>query len=556
MPKKNAGFVDEHIEKVVVGLCALFLVASMYIAFGGRFNIDGNSPREIADQTGKTAETVANTILTKRPDPPKPPDQKAPAGKQDDILTLKQWFGEQAIGLIGVANLTSPVARTQPFPPPLLSTTETSPENRHNLALIDSPGLPVVTTGRSTFEFPSKKKPLDIYDGGPYSDKLPPSQRNWVAVAAQVDLVQQDIYFKTEKYPDGAYLGIVQVHLERFDQNEPWRGWQNVTTYQPFAMPERPVIIDPVTGGFKAEGLSEFKELIDRKQEVIARPLMTARTGGDRFTYPPIPYFPDPPGKGSDDASSRAKKWLQLALKAKDGRSPFDAEDLDAAFLLLRAAVGTPGQPERELRKAESALSSLKKQINRIRKDFNPNQIIRPPERLMPIVAYDMDVVAGHTYEYRIRYEVFNTFAGNTSELLNPVDAEKLTVFSGWSPASRPVTIESDTYFYLTKADDNKKELTVTVYKKKGRDSVKEATFKVAIGEEIGGEKRKGTSKTDFTTGAICLDIDFNRKVNGKTDVTLVYVDTRDGSVREKYLSTDKSDKFRKALTSEKTAGR
>ena len=558
MAKKNAGFVDEHIEKVALGLCGMVFLGAVYIGFlSGRFSsAEGMNARKLADATGDAADQAARSILSKQPDP-RAAGAKTVTAQNDPTEVLKDWFGDEAKGLIVAANLKSPVARTQPFPPIFHSTTGIAPEDRHALAEMVQPGLPVATTGRSTFELPVQKPALAEYDGNEVKGKHPATTRNWVAVAAQVDLIQQDINFKTVKYPpDGSYLAIVDVQLERFDQSEPWKGWRPVETYQPFMPAPRPQIFDSRTGEFKLEGLTEFKDLIESKQEFIARPLLRERTAGDRIVYPPVPYFPESPRVESSDPTTRVKKWASTAQKARDAKPPFSIEDLDAAFIMLRAVIGTAGVKEQDLTKAQSSLAAVVRRLKRVRKDAALDDTIRPPEKLMPVVAYDLNVIPGHTYVYRMRYEVLNIYAGNPGELIDPADAEKLTVFSAWSPETRPITIESDTYFYLTRADEAKKELTVTVYKKRGREPVRESAFKVAIGEEIGGERRRGNTRVDFSTTAICLDIDFNRNVNGKNEVALVYVDTSDGRVHERLLSVDKNDKFRLTLESEKSAQR
>ena len=131
--------------------------------------------------------------------------------------------------------------------------------------------------------------------------------------------------------------------------------------------------------------------------------------------------------------------------------------DLDAAYILARAGAGTLGAKEAESNKAKQLLTEVKAKLPKSRRNDLQEQT-HSPDRLMPIVAHDLDVQPGHTYVYRIRYEVFNVYAGNPGELANPEDALKLTVFSGWSPVSRPVEVTSDTYFYLSKSDRAKRK--------------------------------------------------------------------------------------------------
>ena len=124
----------------------------------------------------------------------------------------------------------------------------------------------------------------------------------------------------------------------------------------------------------------------------------------------------------------------------------------------------------------------------------------------------------------------------------------------------RPVTIESDVDFCMIQAKDkagnvtteakdkagnvtteveDKPVATVVVYKKGTGGTWKSKEFKIKVGEEI-GRNDKLVKKTDFSTNAVCVDIDFNRVVGGKKDVALVYLDTGSGALRERLLSLDR----------------
>jgi len=79
--------------------------------------------------------------------------------------------------------------------------------------------------------------------------------------------------------------------------------------------------------------------------------------------------------------------------------------------------------------------------------------------------------------------------------------------------------------------------------------------YKVQPGERIGKEEKRG-AKVDFRTGAICLEIDFDRSIDGKRDVAMVYVDGSDGSVRERFLSRDSQDRYMRQLLDRRPARR
>lgn len=543
MARRSAGFVDQHIEKVAVGVGALILISAVWYAFlSDRFAVNGLKPAALCKTVGEEAERTAQRIRNAKPAADKPSEKQR---AKDAILA--DWFGPTAKGLIALAGVESPVWRTQPFGPRFLSTMETSAAGRHDLARIVAPILPVVTSGRTGFDLSGDKPELDAYDGKPVKGSGTASVRNWVAVVAQIDLIQQDINFKSENYPPGSFPFVVQVHLQRLDETERWRGWQDVETYLPFKMPKRPELWDSQTRRFNLDGPAAFRNLVLRQQAYLARPTLPVRVSGDRIRYPAVPYFLDPPDPKKDDAGKRVRRWMQSAEYAYEGKREFkDAADPDAAFVLARGVVGTPAARQRELDKARKLLAKVNRKF---RKDPNRRDLVemsvRPPTRLMPIAAYDLDAEPGHRYRYRLRYEILNRFAGNGGELRDPTDAEKLTLFSAWSPVSRPVEIRSNIRFFLTKANARRGEVTVTVHKKL-RTGWKTAEFRVKVGDKIGGRRSKGRDRGDYSTDAFCVDIDFDRKVNGKSDVVLVYVDRNDGRVRELYLSSGKkaSDKL------------
>jgi len=549
MAKRDAGFVDKHIEKVALGACALLLLGAAWFSFlGDRFTVDGMRPEELRDSIAEEAQQTANAVRNARI---KEDTAKNVDPSIDPVVQLKRWFGSNPEKLIQVAQVQTPVGRTQPFPPEFISTTETPEEDRHNLARIVAPGIPLVTTGRSGFDFPEEKPDLSEYHGQAPRPSGQVKVLNWVAVAAQIDLTQQQVNFLSERYPEGSFPFITQVQLQRKDLTDPWRGWQNVESYLPFKAIEKPTIITK-SGRLSLDGLADFRSLIESNQEYITRPALPPKKSGDRVELPGLPYIADPPSK-NDSRSRLAKNWLRDAEKAIEGKKPFESVDLDAAFVLLRAVVGTAGANPKD---RDSAQNILKEVIRKLRRNrpFVRDIELRQPDRLMPIVAHDLNVLPGHEYAYRMRYEVYNVFCGDRGEMKNKADAEKLTLLSEWSPLSRSVKIESDIYLYLTDKDSRKQEVTVTVYRK-ARGGWKKQDFKVRVGEEIGSKMALGRNKgVDFRTNAICVDIDFDRKVQGKSDVAMAYVSVNDGSLQERLLASDKNDKFRQGLGDRSTA--
>ena len=57
-----------------------------------------------------------------------------------------------------------------------------------------------------------------------------------------------------------------------------------------------------------------------------------------------------------------------------------------------------------------------------------------------------------------------------------------------------------------------------------------------------------------FSTGNTCIDIDFDRLVDGQKDVSMIYTES-DGSLRERLLSRDKKDKVFQKLSASSGGG-
>lgn len=553
MAKKDVSFVDKHLEKVVLGVCAAGFLGAVYFGFaGGRFSVNERGPAELIQAAADAAEQSRQAVQSARYNPPRKETETDP--KNDPVAQLAQWFGPEAKGLLGMADLPKELPRAGAFGPPLVSIMRTAPEDRRNLAKFVAPDLPVLMSGRSTFRFLRSKPELNSFDPRATEDQTTGKvvTTNWVSVAAQVDLVEQQSKFLAERYPDGATLQIVKVHLQRRDVSTLASSWEDIETYQPFQEPQRPTLTVMPDGRIRVQGLEAFRSLVDDMRDpIVITPFGQYQSAGDKVELPAVPYLDEPPDRELGNAPTApnpgrfSKRWLDWANAALKGRKPFKEVDPFAALVLARGVVGLPGVPEKDITAAQTILDRLPEKLPRELRPF-AKSTPRDPRRLMPILAHDISPIPGRTYVYRIRYEVINMFAGNSGELRNPRDAQRLTVFSDWSPESRPVEIKSDTYFYLTKADKAKKEVTVAVFKVTRAGATRQE-FKVSAGEEI-GKKDKRPGRPDFSTGTLCVDIDFDRG-GGKNEATLVYASGADGTLFERSLARDLKDPVYKRLS-------
>lgn len=551
MAKKDVSFVDKHLEKIILGVCAAGFLGAVYYGFaGGRFSVNERSATELIQAAADAAEQARQAVQSARYNPPRKETESDP--KNDPVAQLAEWFGPEAKGLLGMAEVPKTLPRAGAFGPPLVSIMQTAPEDRRNLARFVAPDLPVLSSGRSTFRFLRSKSELESFDPRQLEDQTTGKvvTANWVSVAAQVDLVEQQSKFLAERYPEGTTLQIAKVHLQRRDVNDPGGTWEDVETFLPFKEPRRPTLTVLPDGRMRVQGLEAYRSVIDEMREaIVLTPFGQYQASGDKVELPAVPYLDEPPERESANSPTApnpgrfSKRWLDWANAALKGRKPFKDVDPYAALILTRGVVGLPGVPEKDVAAAQAILDRLPEKLPRDLRPFAKSSP-RDPRRLMPILAHDITPIPGYTYVYRIRYEAVNMFVGNITELRNPRDAQRLTVFSDWSPESRPVEIKSDTYFYLTKADKAKKEVTVAVFKVTRAGATRQE-FKINAGEEI-GKKDKRPGRPDFSTGTVCVDIDFDR--SGKNDATLVYANASDGVLFERSLARDLKDPIYKRL--------
>jgi len=170
-------------------------------------------------------------------------------------------------------------------------------------------------------------------------------------------------------------------------------------------------------------------------------------------------------------------------------------------------------------------------------------------------------VVGGQTYQYRMRAKLFNLYAGQPKPLKNKEDATKWFIHSEWSEPSDPVYIQPETQFFVRTGSEKRGDVSVDLYKWYKGVWVG-GTFKVKVGDQIGGEARtqgpdeeNPTPLVDFATGVTVVDVDFHRPIRSRDKasktgvkyvkagetVALVLMDEA-GTVFERLASIDRED--------------
>jgi hypothetical protein len=89
----------------------------------------------------------------------------------------------------------------------------------------------------------------------------------------------------------------------------------------------------------------------------------------------------------------------------------------------------------------------------------------------------DTDVKPGYTYEYQIRLKMLNPNYQHETEVANPADATKETLYSGWTQISGNITIPPSQYLYAMDVASYRKATDET-YTQKERDLLQKLQVK------------------------------------------------------------------------------
>ncbi|HVP10744.1 MAG TPA: hypothetical protein VMV94_06085, partial [Phycisphaerae bacterium] len=486
MAKKSASFIDLHAEKVVLGVCAAALVAAGVYSFGGfRFKVGDRGPAELVEEAGRQADQVAQAVARAQLPPAPPADPNKPDNPAQQV---EKWFTEGPRALADFWKIQPKLWRTQKYPPVRPEITGVSLEDRRELVKAVAPSVPVVVSDRKSLDLPA-----EAVDYKPDRSQREPGAaggksvvRSYISVGAEIDLSEMERRFKAAKYPVKSKLPVVMVRLQRKDTSEPWRGWQDVDAWLPVKPPPKPL---DANNEILVDRVAEYKKLIEDAKKILTRPNLPGRGVSD-LPLPSLDESPRDSNNPTSQADRRIKKFTDVAKKAMAGKKPFTQVDLDVAYMNALAAVAETNGSEKEVDGAKKVLEEIEGKLPKARRaEWRTTPLTI--DHLMPLVAHDVDVVPGHAYEYRLRYELLNPSAGDPGDMKNPDDAKVLTVLSDWSPASRPVEVSSDLLFFLTQADPKKKDVTVTVYRKT-HTGWKEQEYKVKVGETIGTKEKAG----------------------------------------------------------------
>ena len=208
---KSASFIDLHAEKIALGIGAAIMIGGVVFGLGGgRFSVNGHGPGEICSGVGEAADQTRQAVQNARPESLKPPTETG--GGKDPVAQLAEWFGNKAVGVFKIAGVSDTLPRTQPYTNPYVPLVAAGNGTKRHLARSSRPTSRSsrAVDRASTFR---RKYPRWRFSTEKRAVAESRSSRSWVTVAAQIDLVRQDANFRSEEYPEGSYLEIVQVHL-------------------------------------------------------------------------------------------------------------------------------------------------------------------------------------------------------------------------------------------------------------------------------------------------------------------------------------------------------
>jgi len=566
MAKKNVNIVEQHVEKVVLGIAVLFLLAVIFMYLVGSPNsvdFEGKSfgPSQIDLEVRQKAERLAGPSKLGRTTPMASDEIPVPNWAE----RLNASFVE---GVVKSNALASTLTPTVPFglPVPKLKIEKTR-QVYEGFALVKvlAPEKPKVRFERLLgLTAQQTDKSAAGARGKPAEGEEQEAQDiDMVVVETQFDAESQ-LGLIRKAYRDEEFQGLIfaEVQVERRmvfgdDAGE----WETVETFSLRPPPTRPTLklVGEVPAPDSREAFDQYRKGLigDKGQLDVLLPEGPIRQDvalvGGRAAAPEAPterrsrptdrggalartlarggYGETPRESRSIDPSrtpraerpirlenmDQAEKYYSETLKKAEAalkeRKTAEAEEL--AKKVIEVSNANPRTASREdIDRANKILAT----VGRSERGGTPVPAVQE-ERFRQIRAMDINGEPGRTYQYRVRVGILNELCMAPARLKDPNDATIPVVFGDWSEPSEPVTIQQDIFFFLAgewPAGQNlPAAVRVEVFKWYLGQWVK-ASFRVEPGDEIGGKSNVAAydpssknwyrEELDFATGAVAVD--------------------------------------------------
>lgn len=600
MAKQLVNPVERHVEKAVLGVAGLLLigVAAKYLVtspnqleLGGEFV----SPGTIDAKLAQKAASVRDRIRTAR--------------VQEEMP--EPLYGMFLEGLDPLKQAGVPLGSPSVVPigpeVPIIDKAQPGPGGSQ-LVKVAPMSEPALTHGRSTFL-------LTTPDGELHR------VANWVTISALFDVKAQ---MNEQRREYGAMRKTVifarpqlQRRARRDDGSWSDEDWSDVEgwSWPPAAIPTAPrITLTDEDGQLVVPRIirSRVEQFFEKLREPsvqldLLRPLLPPIRNGDKWTFPTVTtyrnvlmeddYYLNPDAAPSTNPVDRYRVGEE-ALGPAERVAVTTAQRLDEVRELLESArrdnhlngaiqaYNTAFEIEHDAdtgpadRKAaakltaaaELAIADIRRKIYAGRRtqpvqpgpdDDKPKRDPLPVQQLWVHDATEGSVESGRTYQYRLRPVIYNRLTAQAEKFRDPADATVPLLPGEWSKAVE-VTIEPDTYFFVT-GDARRKGLVSIEFYKWFEGVWVKSRFRFGVGDALRREDRVEVPSLDdpnaterplveFAAGAAIVDIDFVRafrerkkgssragvKFGPMSTACCVVLADAEGRLYERFVQTDK----------------
>ena len=608
MARGSVNIFEQHVEKITLGLAAIFLLLMVYLYMV-------RSPNRVSYGNEKLAPAELTEAIQRDTEALKKAMSNAPAVDTDVPDYSAQLLAQHSAGLFKRQGGQEPLVPDRlllaaDFGLPIPNLSEEQEEGQSDIVLVPplAPTAPVSRAGRNLVirERTSLTQTFEQDESGQTEAvELP-----WVTVAAYFDrAAQQDAMTKAgyATYLSKIYIAGVDVQRQELLADGNYSEWQDVTPSM--AMPQVSIPTPDIDAntGVLINPLADVLATIKANQASICQPPFYRIEAGEEWRMPPLDGYPDADGpktaakqtqkpdggKGSitvdpnpvDDKTARDKA-TQALKRAEDAyRNSQDETALRAAEEVLGNKAAT-ARARNRARSIQRSIRLLEKQKGSSAGSLAPvqkpneggdesNVITHPSDpNKLAVWFHDDTVESGKSYRYRLRVNLWNRYLGKFAALKDREQGKAPVLLGDWSLPGEPVIVPPAAYFFVTSAPPGKDTAGVTVYKWHKGERVSRI-FYVGIGDLIGQVQEGETGildrqtlqpmreSVDFSTGALVLDLRLNQPVVQRTisdkdkgefslrdaeSAVLVYLDPADGQVKQRVERFDRYDPTLRAL--------
>ncbi len=619
MAKQLVNPIERHVEKAVLGVTALALVAVIALYLVTSPNQIDLGQEKVSPSTidGKVAQKAADVVGKLRSAPLK-------------TSTPQSLFEDFAGSLEPLERTPLPMAVAIGPEVPIVDIAGRA-SGQVELVKVNRPAKPTLSHGRGNI----------VVTGAGGQQLFVPG--DWVTVSALFDVkaqseLQQSEYGATR---DEVVFAPPEIQRRQRLPNGSWsdEGWTDVKAWPTSTVPPPPVITMFDEGGKMVVDKDQLKtiekfytdlqhpkmqlDLLRPMPPVMAPPthwalpVITAYRDvlkqDDEYLYPNEPPSADPFDRYglSGETTKKKEPVVELSPAEKIARSLQDGQKLldnarrdksenDAikAYNIAQEILADRAASAADKAKAEKLRADATQVQNDIKRLIvmgggavappggqPAGQPVKKRERLhlQQVWAHDSAVDSirnGETYQYRIRFRIYNRLAGAPDKFKKPELASTVFIAGDWSEPSDPVFIEPATKFFVTSDDQKNEEVGVDFYQWFGGVWVKPTRrIKATVGETIRDRQRTpapaidnpdelDNPEVDFVADATIVDIDFDRAFRerkaGTTpkgvkfaplspSVSAVFVDSQ-GRLHERLVSLDKVHPEKREMESRKFA--